>query len=191
MCRDSETVSIQWSPCDPFSPAASHHQINQGLLYWPMLHWVICNAITEKCQILVSYHPIKFDIDIDNHHIIIIPSLIFSLHFPFLFLVFAVISMNRMLALLLAALPLGLNKCIANNIPGSWWTIINKNWIWTYLKQARVQPPSHPPLEHFSWPPSDPPLVCSEQFPPPPRRARRPPGKIINIPKVHKSTHFT
>ena len=94
-----------------------------------MLHWVICNALTEKCQILVSYHhPINFDIDINNNQIIIIPSLIFSLHFPFLFLLFAAISMNRMLALLLAARPLGLlNKCIANNIPGSWWAIINKN----------------------------------------------------------------
>ena len=94
-----------------------------------MLQLVICNAITtQKCQILVSYHPINFDVDINNHHIII-PSLIFSLHFPFLFLVLAAISLNRMLALLLAARLLGLNKYIANNIPGSRQSIINKNII--------------------------------------------------------------
>ena len=54
---------------------------------------------------------------------------ILAIYLGFLFLLSAVISMNMVLALLLAARPLGLNKYIANNIPGSRQSIINKNII--------------------------------------------------------------
>ena len=116
-----ETVSIQWGPCDLSPSAASHHQILQGLLYWPMLHWVLsdlqCNnnsempnpGITSSNKFWYWYNQSSH-----QHHSFPHP------HFVFLFLVFAAISLNRMLALLLAARLLGLNKYIANNIPGSW-----------------------------------------------------------------------